>query len=196
MSPATQVGSRAVWAIVATSLLTSVRGQYDFPHDSCACHIHYEHWVQQQYQLSRLFTSSFAEELFTAGSYAQVYVSSQECRDPHKDKNILEWTLGPATSDCTPGHLTHYILCAQFRLLKRDIPGAREYFAYANYLFPMSLACMDPEIWPITQESFYERYRAINLAASEWSKAPGHAVPSTEELQELAWRPLESPPDT
>merc|ERR1712113_1101574 len=95
--------------------------QYDFPVDSCACHIHYEYWVQLQYRLTQLLTADFPSQLFQEGSLVRRYVHEQDCRNPHNVDNILEWTIGPANSDCVPGHVSHYITCAQAYLLQGDI---------------------------------------------------------------------------
>lgn len=167
-----------------------VQGQYDFPIDSCACHIHYEIWVQQQYQISQTLSSpSFPEELFLQGSAVHRYIMRQECSNPLTVSNILEWTLSPANSDCAPGHMSQFVLCAQKSLLQGNVMAARRYFDFANYIFPVASHCMDPAIWTITEMSFYHHYRAM-VVFSEMLQKRGLTA-SEEDLRSLAWRPVE-----
>lgn len=58
------VSLRCVTLVHAHLRLTSA--QYDIPVDNCACHIHYEVWIVQQYALSRWLTHEFPDELFKA----------------------------------------------------------------------------------------------------------------------------------
>eukprot|EP00927_Polykrikos_kofoidii_P008731 TRINITY_DN13638_c0_g2_i1.p1 TRINITY_DN13638_c0_g2~~TRINITY_DN13638_c0_g2_i1.p1 ORF type:complete len:224 (+),score=32.34 TRINITY_DN13638_c0_g2_i1:200-871(+) len=189
----TTSGSCFVVAAVVASFCAGVNAQYDFPVDSCACHVHYEMWVQLQLQLSRLLTADFPDMLLELGSFAQDSVMQQECKDPTKIKNELEWTLGPASSGCAAGHLSVYVLCAQQYLLRSNLEAARKYFDFANYLFPMAMPCMDPVIWTITPEAFYDRYIAVVRAADARLHGVDEAhspVPLTrDEVWELAWRP-------
>jgi len=175
--------------MLAVSCTSLARGQYDFPVDSCACHIHYEVWVQLQHQLSQILTPSFPDRLFEDGSAVQRYVLRQECSNPREVKNLLEWTLAPANSDCAPGHLSQFLMCAQADLLHGDVEAARRHFDFANYLFPLAMPCMDPAIWTITPEAFYDRYRAV-VAAAEALHGRGGGPPSLEDLRSLAWRPV------
>eukprot|EP00747_Dinoflagellata_sp_TGD_P208860 gnl/TRDRNA2_/TRDRNA2_82305_c0_seq1.p1 gnl/TRDRNA2_/TRDRNA2_82305_c0~~gnl/TRDRNA2_/TRDRNA2_82305_c0_seq1.p1 ORF type:complete len:200 (+),score=30.42 gnl/TRDRNA2_/TRDRNA2_82305_c0_seq1:128-727(+) len=177
----------SVWLAAGTWY---VSGQYDFPLDSCACHIHYEVWVQLQLRLSVVLTPEFADRLLEEGSEVQVYIGNQDCRDPRKLGNILEWTLGPANSDCVPGHMSQFILCSQAYLMRGDLDGARRYFDLANYMFPLALPCMDAAIWTITPEAFYDRYRSIIVAAEAKSAVGGERQPLQDaEIRMLAWRP-------
>merc|ERR1719491_602173 len=100
--------------VFCLTLACTAEAQYDFPHDSCACHIHYEMWVTLQHKVSQLLTADFPRLLWEDGSTVQNFVLGRqsECWEPSRIDNILEWTVGPATSDCAPGHLTLYILCA------------------------------------------------------------------------------------
>merc|ERR1712107_617892 len=168
-----------------------VKAQYDYPIDSCACHIHYEFWVQLQYQLSQVLNSDFSHKLFQEGSNVQELLSAQECRNPRRIKNLNEWTLVPTSSDCAPGHMSHYILCAQAHLMMGDVEGARLYFDFANYIFPVAMPCMDPVIWTITPDTFYDNYRAVVLAAENLAHH-GVSSPSFEEIKALAWRTVDN----
>ncbi len=33
---------------------------------------------------------------------------------------------------------------------------------------PLAIPCMDPEIWTVTPEDFYEHFRAVILAEDQW----------------------------
>merc|ERR1712194_910777 len=184
--------SRAFMAAVSLALPGIVRAQYDAPIDSCACHIHYEFWVQLQMKLALTLTSDFPTELTRAGSPTKPYLLEHGCRDPRNVKNRLEWTLGPANSDCVPGHMSHYILCAQLYLSEGDLEAAALHYDYANFYMPLAVPCMDPAIWAFTPEDFYDRYREVTLAA-ERARAQQWPPLGTEEIQRLAWRPLISP---
>jgi len=164
--------------------------QYDFPVDSCACHIHYEVWVQLQFQMSNLLTASFPDLLFQEGSPVHSYISRQDCSNPRGIKNVLEWTLGPANSDCAPGHMSQHVLCAQASILQGDVEAARRYFEFANYMFPLAMPCMDPEIWTITPATFYNRYRAV-VMASEVLRNKADVTMGIADLRSLAWKPVD-----
>mmetsp|Transcript_6714 Transcript_6714/g.17130 ORF Transcript_6714/g.17130 Transcript_6714/m.17130 type:complete len:183 (+) Transcript_6714:78-626(+) len=156
-------------------------GQYDFPIDSCACHIHYEAWVQLQHQLSLLLTEDFPTQLAEEGSLTRAIVNKEECRDPYSIENELEWTLGPATGDCAPGHMSHYVLCAQQYLAAGDVPTARKYMEFANYMLPFATPCMDPEIWTLTPEALRRHHNALVLASEGLAGDAG--------LADLAYQP-------
>ncbi|CAK0855981.1 unnamed protein product [Prorocentrum cordatum] len=120
-----------------------------------------------------------------------------------------EWTLAPAGSDCTPGHMGHYIepvLCSQACLARGDVEGAGLYVkAFGHRRHPVAIPCMDPGIWTLTPEDFYSNYRRVVLAAGAVASSPaasaqlpvvasaadeagGRAAPSAAELRALAWR--------
>merc|ERR1712139_129154 len=95
-------------------------------------------------------------------------------------------------SDCASGHLVLYILCAQAFLKQGDLYAARKYFDVASFLFPMALPCMDPMIWTIDAEAFYERYRAIVAASDALARKGGdQSTLAQEDLMALAWRPAQ-----
>mmetsp|Transcript_25452 Transcript_25452/g.59259 ORF Transcript_25452/g.59259 Transcript_25452/m.59259 type:complete len:210 (+) Transcript_25452:131-760(+) len=189
---------------VVVCFLLAIRGcmgQYDFPIDSCSCHIHYEVWQQFQLKVSRIFTSDFPEELFDEGSYAYSIVQAESCPSPWKIKNVLEWTLQLANTDCAVGHVVTYIICAQQALLDADVERARSNFDFANFLFPFAMPCMDAAIWTVTAEAFYDRYRvmvgAVDLQLMDWQQLRLRKLQdrlSDEDmavLKELAWRPVQ-----
>ena len=79
--------------------------------DSCACHIHYEWWVQMQWHLNQiLIQPDLAAQLFNEaeGSNVREYLKRQNCRKADRITNKVEWSLVPAASDCVPGHMTLY----------------------------------------------------------------------------------------
>eukprot|EP00971_Amphidinium_carterae_P270804 5373999-Amphidinium_carterae.1 len=176
--------------------------QYDFPLDPCSCHIHYEVWQQFQLRVSQVFTSDFPEELFVEGSLSQRMVMQESCPNPKKMKNVLEWTLQLASTDCAAGHLVTYIICAQSALLLADVNTARTYFDFANFLLPVAMPCMDPAIWTFTVEAFYDRYRmmvlAVDLQVYDWEQLLQRGTQNRlseqdiDILKELAWRPVQA----
>merc|ERR1711971_318131 len=101
----------------------------------------------------------------------------------------MEWTLAPAVSDCAPGHMGHYILCAQRHIRQGDLDGALLYYEFANYLLPLAIPCMDKQIWTITPGTFYDRYRALAVAVEIIQAMPAWR-PNSKELMDLAWRPV------
>ncbi|CAE8633048.1 unnamed protein product, partial [Polarella glacialis] len=172
------------------------QAQYDFPIDNCACHIHYEHWVQLQLQLSTIMDRDFPQRLVEDEVTVRAILRNQACVDVRKVSNVLEWTLAPAsTSDCAPGHLSSYILCAQEFLSRGDLEGARLYFDFANYLLPMAIPCMDPVIWTITPEDFYLNHQLLARAAEERAGlGKSSADLQKHEIKALAWRSKRSAP--
>ena len=121
---------RSIVVALYLALAQVAEAQYDFPHDSCACHIHYEMWVTLQHKVSEVLTADFPQRLWEDGSEAHYFVVGREseCWEPSRMDNILEWTVGPGSSDCASGHLALYILCAQAFLRRGDLQGARQPF--------------------------------------------------------------------
>eukprot|EP00933_Yihiella_yeosuensis_P009555 TRINITY_DN11551_c0_g1_i1.p1 TRINITY_DN11551_c0_g1~~TRINITY_DN11551_c0_g1_i1.p1 ORF type:complete len:205 (-),score=16.74 TRINITY_DN11551_c0_g1_i1:245-859(-) len=179
-----------VIAMILLSLFRLPKAQYDFPVDSCACHIHYEHWVQFQFQLSAIL-NELPSLLAMKDSPAHRLLNAQECSNVHDLKNILAWTLAPASgSDCAPGQISIYILCSQLFLTKGDLEGARKYLDMANYLLPLAMPCMDPAIWTLKPEDVYYNHLRMAAVSEERQLSGLTARPlHQKEIEALMWRP-------
>ncbi|CAE6969546.1 unnamed protein product [Symbiodinium microadriaticum] len=136
-------------------LLANVHAQYDFPLDSCACHIFYEHWVQMQLVISRTFTEDFADKAMDETSGIREAITFDSCRDLQKEENSLGWTATTAAAtDCAPGQMSTFIMCSQLALLRGDLEAALLWSDIANYMLPFAASCMDVVQWTISPEDF------------------------------------------
>ncbi|CAL1146743.1 unnamed protein product [Cladocopium goreaui] len=180
----------ARWAPSFRWLLTlpiSVFGQYDFPVDSCACHIFYEHWVQMQLVISKVLTPDFPEKALDETSGVREALAFDSCQDLRKVKNSLAWTVSTAAqTDCSPGQMSTFIMCSQLALLKNDFELALMYSEIANYQLPFASNCMDPGQWTLRPEDVLHNHRKMLRFSLE---VPDRDL-TPDQVKHLLWQPV------
>ncbi|CAJ1406303.1 unnamed protein product [Effrenium voratum] len=169
-------------------LLVLANGQYDWPLDSCACHIFYEHWVRMQLVISQVFTADFADQALASAAVREA-LAFDSCRDLRKVENSLAWTVSTAAqTDCAPGQMSSFIMCSQSALLKGDLESARLYSEIANYQLPFAANCMDAAQWTFRPEDVQRNHRTLMRFALQRELAGQEGPLTPEEVRGLLWR--------
>eukprot|EP00435_Cladocopium_sp_Y103_P020653 s308_g5.t1 len=164
-----------------------VFGQYDFPVDSCACHIFYEHWVQMQLVISKVLTPDFPDKILDERSGVREQLAFDSCQDLRKVKNSLAWTVSTAAqTDCSPGQMSTFIMCSQLALLKNDFELALMYSEIANYQLPFASNCMDPGQWTIRPEDVLHNHRKMLHFSLEFPTGDL----TRDQVKHLLWQPV------